>query len=115
MTLFAPQARVDFTSEEPFDTIASNEDKFMRPKTNKGARIQENGETAKRGPLRNENEKQQAATASRLLPCFDDEEKMSCAIASKTTRHDLRLEEKKTHPPCVASLSRTEHFRSVCL
>ena len=49
-----------------------------------------------------ENEKQQAATAaSRGLPCFDDEEKMSCAIASKTTRHDLRLEG-KTHPPCVA-------------
>ena len=44
-----------------------------------------------------ENEKQQAATAanaaSRGLPCFDDEEKMSCAIASsETTRHDLRLE-----------------------
>ena len=95
MTLFAPQASVDFTSEEPFDTIASHVDKFMGPKTNKRAHNQENGETAKRGPLRMENEKQQAATAanaaSRGLPCFDDEEKMSCAIASKTTRHDLRL------------------------
>ena len=51
-----------------------------------------------------ENEKQQAATAanaaSRGLPCFDDEEKMSCAIASKTTRGTISVcEEEKTYPP----------------